>query len=439
QQTAPLQSLHLVEALQQSLLAEQVSQQPLSEEPALVEATSERGQLLGLTQKSPVHQQLHQQLQRQKLHQQLQQQRQQQKRQQQLPRPFLEQDSMEPAAAVTSLTIDPPLSAVASFAQLPIYSPSPIYPPPPMLTVYQPVFPSFDSSSFSPKKVKFSIDTMQDVLPASACQVELVPITVPILPTMTMQDVTNIVQMGERNRELVSALLATQDNVLALEHGQLQKRILALQSPILPAKIGSAAATFGSVSSLQNFAVSAANSGTTATVEKLSAGLSQSHVTLAAQPRSRARVVRKNVRTLKYGMPKQSAAEEKYCMWRIYAKGLREYGSEHEGNFLAHYDIGDLDIFHVYFSPSGTCEFIVAERDAYKLVKRLRKLNKTILDGYGPLRDVGKAEDTELVRTQYTKQLAASLAKCHNRDFKHYVDRYARDVNLSLPANQSGS
>ncbi|KAJ1952530.1 hypothetical protein EC988_003509 [Linderina pennispora] len=346
---------------------------------------------------------------------------------------------MEPTATVTSLTTDPGLSVVAPFAHLPIYSPSPIYPPPSMLTVYRPVFPSFDSSSFSSKKVKLSIDTMQSMLPASACQVELVPITVPILPTMTMQDVTNIVQMGERNRELVSALLAAQDKVLALEQGQLQKRILALQSPIIPTKISSTAATFGSVSSLQNLTVSAANSGTTATVEKLSASLSQSHVTLAAPPRSRTRVVRKNVRTLKYGMPKQSAAEEKYCMWCIHAKGLREYGLEHEGNFLAHYDIGDLDIFHVYFSPSGTCEFIVAERDAYKLVKRLRKLSKTILDGYDPLRDVGKAEDTELVRAQYTKQLAASLAKCHDRDFKHYVHRYARDANLSLLTNQSGS
>ncbi|ORX66460.1 hypothetical protein DL89DRAFT_295344 [Linderina pennispora] len=378
---------------------------------------------------SPVQQQQQQQQhQQQHQHQQQGQEQEQQfpyetyQQQQQHGQQLRQQPYSEPAQLAT------PPAVMATPATGPPATPS-------VLTVYRPVFKEVTESSQygepSAKRAKLGAGSSQCF---RTQQVVIEPISVPILPTMPIEDMDGLVRMSEYNRELVSVLMLSQDKLASMEREQLQKRILALQAPIMASSVSANPAPLGfpaapaltpvSKPVLVMASTPAVKMSPTSTPTPKPAESPQHKI--ASKPET-----------------KPSKTEQKHYVWRVYVKGLVEYKPEQSREFLSHYDIDDLDVYHFYFCTSDVCELITTNHDAPRLVRRLRKRGKIILDGFDPLMfrdsDGEWRKVNQWMRSRYAKRLLSSYSKSSHRDFRRYIHAYARDIGLELPGDEGAS
>ncbi|KAJ1943595.1 hypothetical protein EC988_006196 [Linderina pennispora] len=276
-----------------------------------------------------------------------------------------------------------------------------------------------------------------------------------------------LVRMSEYNRELVSVLMLSQDKLASMEREQLQKRILALQAPIMASSVSANPAALGFLAapaltpvskpvlvmastpavkmspistptpkpaeSPQHRIASKPETKPVGITIKSASSAALTHGSRTSSVHS----AQRNGHECRHTMPWQSKTEQKHYVWRVYVKGLVEYKPEQSHEFLSHYDIDDLDVYHFYFCTSDVCELITTNHDAPRLVRRLRKRGKIILDGFDPLMfrdsDGEWRKVSQWMRSRYAKRLLSSYSKSSHRDFRRYIHAYARDIGLELP------
>ncbi|ORX66455.1 hypothetical protein DL89DRAFT_286190 [Linderina pennispora] len=249
--------------------------------------------------------------------------------------------------------------------------------PPKEFTVYRPRLSDFSSPQMS-----------------SPCA-SLEPVKVKIAPETPPEEAKEIAKMCEYNNELRLIAELLQKRITIYEQQQQQRN-----------------------QQIQEY--KAVNQETTPTNSDKASTQSRS---LNPSPERHSYAKKDSCGVCTHGLPEPSPVEAKYAIRTLYIKGMRVFPYPYMDKVLRHYDIDDLEIYHVNYVLPDVCEIFVSQRDAEVLVRRLRRYDKAIFKGFHPLHiSLRSKMSLETKKTEYRKRLLTSYHRCDNGNFRRLYD-----------------